>query len=65
MFTLSITGERGGEGIADVLFGDYNPGGRLPVTVYPSDYVSMISMENMNMSATTNPYSPGSLIRML
>ena len=29
-------GEQGGTAVAEVLFGDYNPAGRLPLTYYKS-----------------------------
>ncbi|KAG7389753.1 hypothetical protein PHYPSEUDO_009673 [Phytophthora pseudosyringae] len=41
----------GAQAIADVLFGDSNPGGKLPVTMYRSDYVDAVDMANMNMTA--------------
>jgi len=45
-------GEEGGAAIADVLFGDYNPAGRLPVTFYKS-VEQLPPFENYAMAGRT------------
>ena len=42
--------------VATVIFGQYNPGGRLPITFYPASYVDAVSMFDMQMRpSATNP----------
>ncbi len=49
-------GQQGGNAVADVLFGDYNPAGRLPVTYYKS--VEQIpAFDNYDMKGRTYRYS--------
>ena len=43
-------GQRGGDAVADVLFGNYNPAGRLPVTFYSSTD-ELPEFEDYNMRA--------------
>ena len=43
-------GELGGIGISDVLFGDYNPSGRLPVTIYKKNFVDLSDFGDYSMS---------------
>jgi hypothetical protein len=40
----------GGVAIADVIFGDYNPGGKLPVTYYSSSFVKESNFLSMSMT---------------
>ena len=51
-------GEEGGAAIADVLFGDYNPSGRLPVTFYKS-VDQLPPFENYAMEGRTYRFFKG------
>ena len=51
-------GQSAGTALADVLFGDYNPSGRLPVTFYRSDS-DLPSFEDYSMKNRTYRYFTG------
>jgi beta-glucosidase len=51
-------GEEGGTALADALFGDYNPAGRLPVTFYQS-VEQLPPFEDYNMEGRTYRYFKG------
>jgi beta-glucosidase len=48
-------GEQGGTAVADVLFGDYNPSGRLPLTFY-KDTTGWADFEDYSMKGRTYRY---------
>jgi len=56
-------GQSGGDAIAQTLYGDNNPAGRLPYTLYPSNYVNQVSMLDMGMRPNASNGNPGRTYR--
>ncbi len=59
ILTAWYPGQSGGDAIADVLFGDYNPAGRLPVTWYRS-LSDLPPFDQYDMAGRTYRYFSGS-----
>jgi beta-glucosidase len=58
IISAGYPGQEGGHAVADVLFGDYNPAGRLPVTYYKS-VDQLPPFEEYNMETRTYKYFTG------
>lgn len=59
---VGYPGQSGGQAMAEVIFGDHNPGGKLPVSWYPEDYTK-VGMTNMQMRPDTSQNYPGRTYR--
>lgn len=55
ILTAGYPGQQGGNAVADILFGDYNPAGRLPITYYKS-LDQLPDFENYAMKGRTYRY---------
>lgn len=59
---IGYPGEAGAEALAEIIFGEYNPGGRLPMTWYPESFTE-VSMTDMNMRPNPSRGYPGRTYR--
>ncbi|CAM6045942.1 unnamed protein product [Sphagnum compactum] len=59
---VGYPGEAGGQAMSEVIFGDHNPGGRLPLSWYPEEY-TRISMTDMHMRPNPTLDYPGRTYR--
>lgn len=51
------------QALADVLFGTFNPGGRLPYTIYPASFTNETSMFDVGMRPNATSGNPGRTYR--
>ncbi|XP_009599906.1 probable beta-D-xylosidase 7 [Nicotiana tomentosiformis] len=59
---VGYPGEGGATALAEILFGEHNPGGKLPVTWYPKEF-NKISMTDMRMRPLSSTGYPGRTYR--
>ncbi|KFK25328.1 hypothetical protein AALP_AA8G098500 [Arabis alpina] len=59
---IGYPGETGGQALAEIIFGDFNPGGRLPMTWYPESFAK-VPMSDMHMRANSSRGYPGRTYR--
>ncbi|KAH7288222.1 hypothetical protein KP509_31G017600 [Ceratopteris richardii] len=59
---VGYPGEAGGQAIAEVIYGDYNPAGRLPMSWYPESYTEL-QMTDMHMRPDPTRGYPGRTYR--
>ncbi|KAK9071025.1 hypothetical protein SSX86_009593 [Deinandra increscens subsp. villosa] len=60
---VGFPGEAGGAALADIIFGLYNPSGRLPMSWYPQSYTTKVNMTDMNMRPDPATGYPGRTYR--
>ncbi|KAM7276961.1 hypothetical protein ACFE04_018827 [Oxalis oulophora] len=59
---IGYPGEAGPKALAEIIFGNVNPGGRLPMTWYPESFTN-VPMNDMNMRAKPSQGYPGRTYR--
>ncbi|XP_043709942.1 probable beta-D-xylosidase 6 [Telopea speciosissima] len=59
---VGYPGETGGQALAELIFGEFNPGGRLPMTWYPESFIH-VPMTDMSMRPDPSRSYPGRTYR--